>query len=1020
MNARKVALAWALLLIVAVLASCPNPIDQAMVITMNDSIAPVITITSPDPGTGYANTVTVTGTIMDSAATANDGRGGLAECGWELYQSVRPGTPNPLDVDDDGTFVFTADTRGLTAEISIDVIAKDTNGNVTVYTIDLTDDGTGPAVSIETPSEGAGYPTTVQVAGVASNRSDSSATDEISRVWYSVLGSDIGDELFSYGSADFGGSFGFEFSTITLSGNITVQVSAEDFNGNVTSASVTLQDYGSDIPSFSATPGTGAVTLSWDPVPHTTRYNLYYTTNGTLPSEDYGTEVAAISSPYTLTGVDNGALHVLRLKAVPEPGYTENWSDYVRCIPLSGFTLMPEVRGGFGEIELSWPEIPAVTAYEVHRSASPDGGFINITGAYSGTTFTDTEVQTDEWYSYRVYPSGYQQIASAAASATPDPVPPAPYIRTTLDTAGFANSVANSGDYLVLADGTDGVKIVDVSDPTAPEVVNEIPMGNAYAVEIAGSVAYVADRHGYLHVIDISFPATAGIDKSVEIGGEATGLCVASGMVYVTAIDFAGTGDSWISEVDVDPVADAYETRKLARENDARYWDVELSGSYLMVANGQNAASGDAPAGYLAVSISNGSIRHEVPTTGARAITVDGYVYLADGESGLRILSMTHPENAAVLNTIDTPYGAVEVTMDGDYAFVSDANAGMQVIDVGSPASAFIKESLDTSGQVLDIVVDGNVAFLADQASGIQVVDISSPVAATAVKTVNTDGNALAAVMRGPYVYVADQDAGVAVIDATQPSSAVVVETKSTGYAMDIELAGDHAFVADVMVGVVALDISEPTELSVETSFGPPAVEDVELWSHYLIASVGGSGVQIYDVADLSAVELIRTVDTPGQAQEVAVAGEYAVVADFSNTLQIISLADPSAAAIVETHALSSGSAYGLGVAGDYAYIAKNTNGVEVLDISELPTVSFVASFPDPPNAARDVAVAGSYAYVADGNAGVRIYDVSDLQAITRIRTVPGTGYTYGVSIAGRYAIASDADAGVILIDLLP
>ena len=45
--------------------------------------------------------------------------------------------------------------------------------------------------------------------------------------------------------------------------------------------------------------------------------------------------------PYTITGLDNAALHTFLLKSQSNNGGEDNWSGYEYAIPLSPFTLLP-------------------------------------------------------------------------------------------------------------------------------------------------------------------------------------------------------------------------------------------------------------------------------------------------------------------------------------------------------------------------------------------------------------------------------------------------------------------------------------------------------------------------------------------------------------------------------------------------------------------------------------------------------------------------------------------------------
>ena len=94
---------------------------------------------------------------------------------------------------------------------------------------------------------------TVFVEGTVQDDDSAGAitTGEVKPLSWKVLNSALGDEL-SWNETT--GSFSFEFITTSLSGNITFAVTAEDFNNNATTASVTLIDAGNDIPSSTPVP----------------------------------------------------------------------------------------------------------------------------------------------------------------------------------------------------------------------------------------------------------------------------------------------------------------------------------------------------------------------------------------------------------------------------------------------------------------------------------------------------------------------------------------------------------------------------------------------------------------------------------------------------------------------------------------------------------------------------------------------------------------------------------------------
>jgi hypothetical protein len=73
------------------------------------------------------------------------------------------------------------------------------------------------------------------------------------------------------------------------------------------------------------------------------------------------------------------------------------------------------------------------------------------------------------------------------------------------DTPGDAEGVAVSDTYVYVADGSFGLRVVDVANPTRPTEVGvyDTP-GNAVDVAVSGSYVYVADEAGGLFILRIS------------------------------------------------------------------------------------------------------------------------------------------------------------------------------------------------------------------------------------------------------------------------------------------------------------------------------------------------------------------------------------------------------------------------------------------------------------------------------------------------------------------------------------
>ncbi|MHA2053093.1 MAG: LVIVD repeat-containing protein, partial [Candidatus Hodarchaeales archaeon] len=107
--------------------------------------------------------------------------------------------------------------------------------------------------------------------------------------------------------------------------------------------------------------------------------------------------------------------------------------------------------------------------------------------------------------------------------------PSSPSVVGFLATTGDAYDVDVINDYAYIADGSNGLVIIDISTPSNPQVIGQIGTTNALGVFINGSSAYIADGQDGLAIIDISNPqnpsivgryTTSGVTQNVFVKGK--------------------------------------------------------------------------------------------------------------------------------------------------------------------------------------------------------------------------------------------------------------------------------------------------------------------------------------------------------------------------------------------------------------------------------------------------------------------------------------------------------------------
>jgi hypothetical protein len=72
------------------------------------------------------------------------------------------------------------------------------------------------------------------------------------------------------------------------------------------------------------------------------------------------------------------------------------------------------------------------------------------------------------------------------------------------------------------------------------------------------------------------------------------------------------------------------------------------------------------------------------------AVLMSNYVFVADGDLGLRVISVANPTHPVEVGHTDTPGGG-DVAVIGDCAYVADGESGLRVISISDPTHPRLK-----------------------------------------------------------------------------------------------------------------------------------------------------------------------------------------------------------------------------------------------------------------------------------------------------------------------------------------
>lgn len=315
-----------------------------------------------------------------------------------------------------------------------------------------------------------------------------------------------------------------------------------------------------------------------------------------------------------------------------------------------------------------------------------------------------------------------------------------------------------SGTYAYITDLNEGLRIADIGNISAPvEVGFCATPGVAYEVDLYGNYAYVADgtyNSEGVKVIDVSVPSAPVQVK--KLSGSALGLHISGSTLYVTS-QYSGLNAYDLSTTPGAPVS-------LASKSDPDYADkVFADGNWLYTI--------DNLTDLQIVEFSGTTFTERAClSTPGRVVSacVSGiYAYLAYS-SGLRVVNVANPANPVVVGTLAGNWNAKDILVSGSYVYVAELGH-IRIIDVSNPASPVQATYFDAITSIEEMSMQGNYIYLANLNAGFKIVDISNPLSPQLVSTLATPAYAWDVHAFGDYAYIGMGPSGIYMVDISNP-----------------------------------------------------------------------------------------------------------------------------------------------------------------------------------------------------------------------------------------------------------
>lgn len=570
------------------------------------------------------------------------------------------------------------------------------------------------------------------------------------------------------------------------------------------------------------------------------------------------------------------------------------------------------------------------------------------------------------------------------------------------DSPGNALGVAIAGNFAFVADGSDGLRIVDILDPAAPVSAGSYDTpGHANNVAISGNYAFIADSYNGLVSIDISTPGSPMAGSTCSSLGHVFDVCTEGDFAFVA------DGEAGLAIVDI-----RYPGTSMSVLRQYSYLETPLgvaqSGTIVYIA--------DNISGLVVLDASPllGEITHLATygLTDAYDVAVDGdLVYVACGSTGLAVFDAADPSDPDLLSLFSTPGEARGVAVDGDYVYIADDDSGLVVIDVTDPASPVRTHQLDTPGTASDVAVAGDLAFVADGSYGLAVINIRDNV--TPAPWGNSGGNSYDLDIAGDYVYVVASGSGLRVIDVSDPASPVQKDDLATYSVFGVDVEGDYAYIAESGRFRV-VDISDPDNIFQTGYFNIGTLYALDVEGNYAYTADAGFGMRVFEISDpYNPYPIGSGLPVPSaNLTDIVVDGDRAYMTKSSSPYQlyVIDVSNPVAPATFAIVTLPTYAA-SLAIDGDYLFVGMH-NITYIYDITNpagpVPraTISYGGT-------AYDLCVDGDYLYIAVSGTGIVMFDITIPNNPQYLHTY-GTGLqTSGVAAAGDFLFTANGTGGM-------
>lgn len=495
-----------------------------------------------------------------------------------------------------------------------------------------------------------------------------------------------------------------------------------------------------------------------------------------------------------------------------------------------------------------------------------------------------------------------------------------------------ASEITIVGDYAYIFSISnlpgEGFAIFDISDPAFPV------RAGAYSnyvvkkpITVQGDYFYACGYNG-IDIIDISDPAAPDSINTIEVPRTTRTAAIDDTLAYVM-------NDSAMYVFNISNLHSPLQIGHIDYDTIARVpIDIQIVGNYAYTTHGLY-DSYRTDGGFFIYDISNPyspEIVNHLPQSAYSVSIFGDKVGVTDFDRYYHIYDLTDPVNPEIYLDIEIPdtrsWGFRGIETNGLYAYVALGPSDLNVVDISNPEDPVALSGDYLTGGAYELAIRDNYLYVASGSyddNGLYVFDITNFEEPSQIGFYSYS-SPQEVTLSGDYAFMAGNHGNSIILDISNPAIPELVATYRAGsITWGVAVNGNYAYHANFS-GIKIVDISNINEPVVVDSLRPHYSNyyDAIIYKGYLVTGAGDGWFEVFDLADpampASVAELRLTSEVFSDINGITAYGNYIFAAVGYAGFSLINMENPETPFVV-TEKTFSGEAQDIAVFDGYAYV---------------------------------------------------------------------------------------------------